>query len=174
MALNCYQPHLLLLLEDDKNRQLYNGFARHPRLDARRIAPLPIAGGWKKVLEAFQREHLGLLRRYPERLLLLVIDFDDDEAASSVQPSARIAARRNLFADATPAEFAARVFVIGCSDEPEALIRESRKSKEEIGLMLALECESGTAGMWEHAMLRHNAGEVRRLRQQVRPFLFVP
>lgn len=37
---------------------------------------------------------------------------------------------------------------------------------------MAEDCREGTNTMWDHELLRHNAGELERLRKRVRPILF--
>ena len=49
MSVNVFQPHLMVLPEDDANRQIVNGFLLDPSLNQRAIQPLPIDGGWSKV-----------------------------------------------------------------------------------------------------------------------------
>jgi hypothetical protein len=44
-VINKYQPHVIVLPEDDANRQIGNGFLQVPSLQARRIQILPEAGG---------------------------------------------------------------------------------------------------------------------------------
>lgn len=57
MRLNKYRPHLLVLPEDDANRQIANGFILHPNVNSRAIQVLPPSGGWRKVLEDFRNVH---------------------------------------------------------------------------------------------------------------------
>lgn len=174
MAANVYQPHLLLLIEDDANRQIFNGFSEHPGLASRRIQMSKLAGGWLKVLEDFKTHHIALLRKFPHRHLLMVIDFDSDDAEPSICDAAsRINRRRALFTGAIPEDLRARVFVIGCADEPEGLARATGCKFEENGRLLAEDCEFGTDKMWGHSMLGHNAKEIARLRDKVRAVLFV-
>lgn len=52
MTTNRYKEHVLVLPEDDANRQLAVGFLNHPSLDARRIKMLPPLGGWAAVRDA--------------------------------------------------------------------------------------------------------------------------
>ena len=165
MAANVYQPHLLLLIEDDANRQIVNGFDNHPSIAPRRLDPGKVAGGWLAVLAKFENEHISLLRKYPLRHLVMVIDFDACDGAA-------IEARRNRFLAAIPEDLRDRVFLIGCSNEPEKLVSATRFGFEEIGRRLAQDCADGTDDMWNHPMLGHNAGELARLRAIVRPFLF--
>jgi hypothetical protein len=63
------------------------------------------------------------------------------------------------------------VFILGTLTEPEALKRDLG-SYETIGLALAQDCRDETDTTWGHDLLRHNAGELERLRETVRPILF--
>ena len=65
-----------------------------------------------------------------------------------------------------------RVFVLGVWSEPEDL-RPDLGNYETIGLKLARDCREDTnTTTWDHALLRHNGGELDRLRDRARPFLF--
>lgn len=46
MSINKYKAHLLVLPEDDANRQMANGFILDPNLNERVIQVLPPVGGW--------------------------------------------------------------------------------------------------------------------------------
>ncbi len=59
MSINKYKRHILVLPEDDANRQIANGFLLDPNLDVRAIQILPPSGGWKKVLNSFMDNHLS-------------------------------------------------------------------------------------------------------------------
>ncbi|MGS0743548.1 hypothetical protein ACVBEF_17245, partial [Glaciimonas sp. GG7] len=48
---NKFLPHLLILPEDDANRELANGFLLDDRVLERNIQVLKPAGGWKKAVE---------------------------------------------------------------------------------------------------------------------------
>jgi hypothetical protein len=61
------------------------------------------------------------------------------------------------------------VFVLGAWSEPEKL---NLGSYEEVGLAMAKDCRDNGEATWSHRLLRHNAGELERLRKQVRPILF--
>jgi hypothetical protein len=65
-----------------------------------------------------------------------------------------------------------RVFVLGALTEPEALKTAGLGSYETIGKAIAADCRHQTGDLWNHDLLRHNSGEIARLRQFVRPFLF--
>lgn len=161
MSANSYRPHLHVLREDDANRQLANGFCRDVGLLTRRMQVLPAAGGWVKALEQFEAEHVVGMVKYPTRHMLLLIDFDG---------------RLERLADAKarlPSQVADRVFVLGVLTQPEQLKTALATSFEEIGMALARDCRKQTDLTWGHELLRHNAEEVSRLRETVRPFLFM-
>ncbi len=63
------------------------------------------------------------------------------------------------------------MFVLGVWSEPEDL-RADLGSYETIGLALARDCREETDQTWEHCLLQHNAAELMRLRESVRPILF--
>jgi hypothetical protein len=92
--------------------------------------------------------------------MILLLDFDND------------AKRLGLAKGRIPQDLAERVFILGSLSDPESLRRAGLGKPEEIGLALAKDCREGTNVVWGHALLRHNAGEVERLREHVRPILF--
>lgn len=59
MRINKYKPHILVLPEDDANRQIANGFLLEKTLNQSAIQVLPPAGGWKKVVEEFKTYHVS-------------------------------------------------------------------------------------------------------------------
>ena len=160
MRVNRYLPHVLVLPEDDADRQLANGFVLEPSLSARNIQVLPEAGGWIEVLERFKSEHIQAMNAYEYRYMVLLIDFDGD-------PDRLGQARA-----AVPGHLIDRVFILGALTEPEKLKADIGEPYEAIGLALARDCREGTDATWGHSLLRHNAIEVERLRQRVRPILF--
>lgn len=161
MSVNRYQPHLLVLPEDDANRQLVNGFLTDPSLNLRVVQVLPPAGGWSKVHNNFLASHLSQLRKYQQGHLVLLIDFDD-----------QIEDRTNYFKDAVPSDVADRIYLLGTSGEPEPLRKSCGISLEKIGERLANACSHDEGGLWEHELLQHNQAEVERLVKNVKPFLF--
>ncbi len=160
MSVNRYQPHVLVLPEDDANRQLANGFLLDLSLSTKKIQVLPEVGDWAQVLERFQSDHIPGMDRYPERYMVLLIDFDN-------RPDRLDHARA-----AIPGHLTERVFILGVLSEPEALKEDTLESYETIGLAMAEDCRAETEVIWGHDLLRHNAGELDRLRQYVRPLLF--
>jgi len=79
MSVNRYLPHVLVLPEDRANSQLANGFLLDEALMTRRIQVLEEAGGWTEVLDRFTLDHIGGMDAYPERVMVLLIDFDGQE-----------------------------------------------------------------------------------------------
>lgn len=162
MSANRYLPHVLALPEDDANRDIVIGFRRNLAIDFRQVQVEDVAGGWHEVLDLFESIHAGEMDRHPNRRMVLLIDLDDDLGRLR-SAKARI-----------PEHLNDRVFILGVLSEPEQLRARLRKSYEDIGMDLAKDCEVGTDATWGHELLRHNAVEVERLREHVRPILFRP
>jgi len=158
MSVNREQPHVFVLPEDDANRQLANGF--HLELDlTRKMQVLLPAGGWIQVLKRFLSDHVPEMHRNQHRYMVLLIDFDGKEG--------RLAQAKGE----VPNNLIDRVFVLGVWTEPEAL-KAKLGSYETIGLALAKDCREDTDRTWGHELLRHNASELARLRENVLPILF--
>lgn len=160
MSVNKYQPHVLVLPEDDANRQLANGFLLDPFLSPRRIQVLEEVGGWNEVLERFKSDHIVGMDRYPDRYMVLLVDFDDRED--------RLVSAKA----AIPAHLTDRFFILGVWTEPEALRQARLGSYEAIGSKMAKDCREQTDTTWGHGLLRHNSSELNRLRKHVVPILF--
>lgn len=161
MSVNKNLPHVLVLPEDDANRQIANGF--YIALDwtvRRQMQVEPVAGGWRKVLDSYVADRVAGMDRYPERFLVLLIDFDDHYAQRLPEAKGRV-----------PERLAQRVFVLGAWSKPEAL-KQALGGYESIGEAMAKDCREGTNDTWGHELLRHNQTELERLRIAVRPFLF--
>jgi len=162
MSVNKFQPHVLVLPEDDANRQLANGFRLDQHLLNWKIQVLEEAGGWSKVLELFKKDLIVGMNRYLGRSVVLLIDFDG-------HPERLTNAQAEI-----PEHLSERVFILGALTEPEALKQAGLGSYEEIGLAMAKDCREGTDTIWGHDLLRHNGSELDRLQEKVRPFLFQP
>ena len=161
MSVNKHRPHILVLPEDDANRQLANEF--HQQVDwsrYRQMQVLPVAGGWGEVLNLFENEHTAEMERCADRFMILLIDFDRE------QDRLREAQSR------IPAHLIERVFILGVWSEPEDL-RAALGSYAVIGEAIARDCRDGTDKTWGHELLQHNAAELDRLREHVRPILFL-
>jgi hypothetical protein len=160
MSVNKYLPHVLVLPEDDANRQLANGFVLEIDQSLTRcIQVLPVARGWTDVLERFKSDHVAGMGHYRDRFMVLLIDFDGQEDRLR-EAKAEI-----------PEHLTERVFILGVLTEPQAL-KPMLGSYETIGGAMAKDCREDTDRIWGHDLLRHNAGELDRLREQVRPILF--
>ncbi|MEG4292861.1 hypothetical protein Q5692_30020 [Microcoleus sp. C2C3] len=157
---NKYQPHIHVLAEDDANRQIANGFLLGPNLNNRAVKVLPLPGGWKKTVEEFTKEYAPEMRQLRHRMMVLLIDFDDNENRLSYVESH------------IPDDLKARVFVLGVLSEPENLRTDIKKTFEEIGEALAKDCSDNTNELWGHTLLKHNKGELDRMASSVKPFLF--
>jgi hypothetical protein len=59
MSLNNYLPHLLVIPEDDANRDIVTGFINHVSVNSRKIKVENVAGGWKKASDKFVEEYAG-------------------------------------------------------------------------------------------------------------------
>jgi hypothetical protein len=76
--MNRYKPHVYVIPEDDRDRQIADGFVLHDQVKDTRIQVVPPAGGWAKVLETFRDEYVSKLHDYPAAHVVMLIDFDDD------------------------------------------------------------------------------------------------
>jgi hypothetical protein len=161
MSVNKDLPHVLVLPEDDANSQMATGFQL--QLDParmRQMQVLPVAGGWIKALDHFNFDLIAGMDRYQDRFMVLLIDFDGrEERLQDVM--ARI-----------PEQLKEPVFVLGTLSEPEDLRRAGLGSYEKIGSALAQDCRDQTDTIWGHDLLRHNANELVRLNEHLRPILF--
>lgn len=160
MNINKYRPYILILPEDDANRQLANGFLLDPNLNNRAIQVLPPAGGWTKVVEQFMHAYAATMTRLSDRQVVLLIDFDHDpNRLSSIQSQ-------------IPNNLKQRVFIIGVESDPESLRRNLKMDFEKTGEALAKDCSDNTNILWGHDLLKHNRTELNRMISSVKPYLF--
>jgi hypothetical protein len=161
MSVNGHLPHVLVLPEDDANRQLANGFVLDlDQAFLTRIQVLEVAGGWTKVLERFLSDEVAGMGRFPQGSMVLLIDFD-----GQLDRVSRVRAR-------IPEQLTERVYILGALTEPEDLKKADLGSYETIGRAMAQDCRDGTNTTWGHDLLQHNASELERLRERVRSILF--
>ena len=160
MSINKHKPHILVLPEDDANRQIANGFILDRNLNIRAIQVLPEARGWKNIVEKFTNDYASTMRQYPHKMIALLIDFDEDEN--------RLIYVKNQI----PNDLKDRVFVLGVLSEPEKLRTDINKNFEKIGEALAKDCSDNTNELWGHDLLKHNKTELDRMILSVKPFLF--
>src|SRR4051794_21703848 len=98
MSVNRERPHLYVIPEDDRDRELANGFIGNLWVNDRQAKVMPVAGGWFSVLEKFKAEYIPYLRTYDQGYVVLLIDFDEDYDS-----------RFSQFADQIPKEIKDRV-----------------------------------------------------------------
>jgi hypothetical protein len=123
---------------------------------------LPPARGWSHVCESFVSDLAPTMTKFQDRFIVLLIDFDGaNNRLQKVQKQ-------------IPAHLADRVFVLGAQTEPEALKQAGLGSYEAIGRTMAEDCQNGTQTIWDHELLKHNEGELKRLREAVCANLFKP
>ncbi|MEG4802106.1 hypothetical protein QUB63_20100 [Microcoleus sp. ARI1-B5] len=166
--MNNYQDHVLVLPEDDANRQIANGFINNLNVKERAIQVLPIAGGWGKVVEKFLKNQADEMKKLSKRRMVLLIDFD------------RKGERLNHVKSQIPEELQDRVFILGVLSDPEDLKRIKKRFEsigtgklEQLGDTLANDCSNdNTNGLWGHDLLKHNKTELDRMIKSVKPFLF--
>ena len=160
MSVNRYLPHVLVLPEDDANRQLANGFLLDPAINIRQVQILVQVGGWTQVRDRFVSDHIDAMRKYDGRFMVLLIDFDGHVN------------RLKTMKAAIPQDLVDRVFILGTLSEPEALRQAHSGSYEDIGMGMAEDCRRGTQTIWSHNLLQHNDGELARLRSAACGVLF--
>lgn len=158
---NRYRDLVVVLPEDDANRQLANGFLNDPCLDHDRIQVLPVAGGWREAVALFLSEQAAPLRRYALRRTVLLIDFDG-------RPERLREVQRQV-----PRDLRDGVFILGAFTEPEDPKRKTGKRLESLGGEMARGCCEGGGEIWQHELLKHNGQELARLRKEVARFLFL-
>ncbi|MDP1748975.1 MAG: hypothetical protein Q8L22_05930 [Reyranella sp.] len=158
MSVNRELAHILVLPEDDANRQLANGFVLN--IATAQIQVLREVGGWARVRDRFASDHVDSMRKYPGRYMVLLIDFD-----GYIQ-------RLQEMKAVIPQDLANRVFIFGARSEPEDLKRARLGTYETIGKAMAEDCRNGTQEMWAHNLLEHNQGELARMRNAACGILF--
>ncbi len=158
---NRERPHLFILPEDKEDNNLVDGFLLHPRIDPKQIQTLPFSRGWTNVRDEFEKDHIGEMRKWRERRMILLIDFDRRED------------RFTEMIRVVPEDLRERTFIFGASHEPEEIRRDTGRSVEEIGESLADECVSGSLDLWNHPMIAHNRPEFDRLCRSMREFLIL-
>jgi hypothetical protein len=162
MKVDRLKPHLLVLPEDDDWRQIVNGFLQVRSVNYNSLQVLDLARGWSKAFDSITDSYATRMRKYSECRIVLLIDFDYD--------TDRLEKNKNRI----PVDLFDRVFVIGVlSKEPKDLCKETGMNLEKIGEELAKNCADNIAGLWDHALLRHNKPELERMIPSVKSFLFI-
>jgi hypothetical protein len=156
--MNRHTPHILVLCEDDANRQIARGFLLE--LDVCTIQVLPPSGGWLHVLHDFKNDYIKSMDKFQSRHMVLVVDFDEVEN------------RLTKVKEVIPPNLVERVFVLGASKDPEGMRTEGLGTWEVTGQKLARDCRENTTVTWSHKLLRHNAEELKRMTPILKPILF--
>jgi len=170
MSVNNHKPHLIVLAEDDANRQMAHAFLLEIRgrmPEPRQIEVLrkrtkkPAKDGWLKTIEEkFVKDQIPVMYQYPRQMTLLLIDFDE-------QPR-----RLEYIQKQIPEDLNSRVFILGVWSEPEQLKKNLGQSFEKIGESLAQACINDSNELWQHDLLKHNLNEVSRMKPLINPLLF--
>lgn len=161
MSINKYQPHAIIVPEDDANRQLAVGFLNCHDVIAKNVQIVPPLRGWQNVLNELENKFLPSLPSYTQRIVIALIDFDDNYER-----------RFELFRDKIPPESKDQVMILGSKIEPETLQRDLNLKLEQIGDHLAAECASGTFSLWKSTQLQHNMTELSRMMEKIKPLIF--
>lgn len=165
MAINNYDLHLLIIPEDDAYRDIANGFIGHLAVAARKIHVEKPADGWLKLLKSFTQDYEKGLRQYPKRRVLMLLDLDGSPD------------RAQKITNDIPEDLRERVFLICCKDEAESIKKELGHGHfESIGERMAQSCHDNVhdspESPWACPQLQQSRGELIRLAEAVRPFLF--
>jgi hypothetical protein len=159
MSVNKYTPHIIIISEDDANRQIINGFVDYGNVKHRNIEYRRIAGGWSNTLNLFKDEQVFKMQSYSNRIVILVIDFDEREN------------RLEYVKTQIPQDLENRVFILGSWSTPEKL-KSKLGSFEKIGEGLAKDCYENTTEFWNDDLLNRNKSELNRMRPIVKPIIF--
>jgi hypothetical protein len=163
MSRNRFRDHVIILPEDDADRQIANDFcSSHHLINANmNVQVVNEAGGWRRAQDLLEQTYVPYLQKFMRSRVVLVIDFDS-------RPARRIDVLRNI-----PKELQARVFVIRSLTNPEELKSSLNKTLEEIGIDIADQCARETTdSLWNTDLLSHNRDEINRLSDEIRGLLF--
>lgn len=159
--INRYKSHLLVLFEDQAYLDIYNGFRLNASIIMGVMQGKKLSKGWHKVVAAFSSEYISYMEENPHSHLLMLIDFDNDPARAA-----------NIQENEVPPHLQSRVFILGSLKEAENLRADFGRNFEKLGKQLAKDCVDGTSDAWGHRFLQHNANELQRMINSVKPFLF--
>jgi hypothetical protein len=167
MSVNRFREHVIVVPEDDADRQLALGFVLHAAVNRTHIRLDGIADGWPNLLRRLREEYIGHLRRFPGGHVVLLMDFDD-------RIEERRRALENLVAEFDDrGQWEGRVYLLGAAKDPEQLVREFGTHETRIGERLADECFREKFEWWDDELLAHNR-ETRERLSVVRGTLFGP
>lgn len=157
MSVNKYKPHLLVLPEDDANRQIAVGFQLGVK-NSRSMQVLSVAKGWEKARDTAKTEYFPYLEKYPDAHMVLLIDFDSDLT------------RSQTLLEEVPEELRGRFFVVGTLTIPEKI---KAGSLEDVGKALIDACAADECpgSIWDHELLKHNVTEGARAKEAMGEWL---
>lgn len=162
MSVNLFLPHLIVIPEDNANREIANGFRLIIEKNDRQFLIKKLARGWpngRNELVALS-DSTGHLQKYKSSHAALIVDFDGKrERGSEIKQMVAEGVRD-------------RVFVIGVLTEPEELRNVTRMKFEQLGSQIGEGCKGSSIGFWQHDLLVHNIEEIRRLSGAVRDIFF--
>jgi len=166
LSVNKFQPHLLILPEDQAVKDVAIGAVESIRVKAAaNLSIEKLLDGWRK-LEDRLPEYDHYLGKHPEARLLAIIDLDGDRN------------RPDEVRTWINVSFADRIFLLSSFHEPEALQRALHQdlkltgSLEMIGGTLVDDCPDDQSEAWAHSHLEHNKPELERFMASCRPILF--
>ena len=166
---------IIVISEDDANRQIANGFKVYEKVKFRNIYVFPESvigkGGWEKVIKWFFDTQISGMYSNPNRVAIFVVDFDKKKGYEDDKEYHKECVKRK-----TPIDLENRIFVLGSLDEPEEIVKGLKGTKKErwntLGENLAKDCDKDTNDFWQHKQLRHNLPELKRMRSIVKPIIF--
>jgi hypothetical protein len=160
VSANQERPHVDVLPEDKANESIATGFELV--CSTRQYKVMPIAGGWKKVLEIFLETYQSLMKRYPQKNFVMLLDFDN-----------KFPTRLDEIKSGIPQDLIDRVFVLGVITEPEKLKTSLNHQRlDRIGEILAEECRDNKSDLWNHELLIHNQDEINQMPPIIKEILF--
>jgi hypothetical protein len=157
---NKYTPHLMILPEDDANKDIALGFQIHDTVNTNAVQILPVAGGWLKAVDIFLSDLAPTMVKLKYRYVAIIVDLD------------RQIDRYQEIKNKIPRHLQDRVFILSTLSQPENLKSALNLPFEEIGKQVANDCFQGSDTLWQHRLLSHNLPEISTLQIHVRPFLF--
>ena len=156
MAVNRYQNHLVIYLEDQPYRGIVNGVKSLPNINDHVIDVKSPCGGWVKVFAELEG-NLNLLNNKVHMHALLLMDFDNDF-------SSRIEKFNRMLSDQVCED---RVFLLGVDKKESEDLKTAlnERNNEAIGGLLLRRCPDETVDEWQNPHLHCNKDELERMRE---------
>ena len=157
MAVNKFQPHLVVIMEDEPYRELINAVVnKTTHIDNRKIDIRPPSGGWTKVFAALDEYDKRLTNQKHQHMLLLM-DFDYDFTN-------RI---DNFYRKIKNKPYESRVFLLGIDNKEFENLKQhlGLTNTEAIGTKLVENFPQSTPQIWNNQHLACNLPEIKRMRK---------